>query len=93
MKKLEYSDVALEPLRGMPPLDFLSVEMESHTRDEYLSQYGHVSYYEQRTGVKPRLDLSPLMEIPIPLEGLEICEGYDQVYRLGRPSTLNSVVP
>lgn len=76
-EETEYSDAVLEPLRGMPSLDYLEVEMESHLRAEYLAQYGHVSYAEQGTGKKPILDLSPIKDVPVASGGLKICDGYD----------------
>ncbi len=75
----EYSKTALEPMRGMPPLDFLSVEMAQHEDEGHLKAMGgHKSYHEDRTGEKQRLDLSPIEGTKI--AEISICGGYDQVY-------------
>jgi hypothetical protein len=77
-EETEYSDTALEPVRGMPPLEFLSLEMENHDNEDHLKTMGgHKSYNEYRLGEKRPLDLSPLRETPI--KELEICTGYNPI--------------
>ena len=76
-KETEYSDAVLEPVRGMPLLDYLEVEMEQHTDEDHLKVMGgHKSSYEARTGEKQPLDMSPLMGISLSPGALKICEGY-----------------
>ena len=73
-EEAQYSETVLEPIRGMPPLDFLRVEMKQHEEEEHSIKYGHMSFDEIKTGEKPNLDISPLKETPI--ADVSMCGGY-----------------